>query len=174
MGHSSTSRLGLRPAVQVGARCLSFWHQQSQVWAGIIRCLQVAWGVLPLYKTQVCLGVKAPMLQRRPFPQRTLPVAPEERGRTTADLRPGGEKPQGLEEPRDLALKSRGLFPGVGVRGHVTTEGPKRWDSAAIHTPSPDCPIRDTVLKAVETSRKLALATHSQGTQAGELGRKEL
>lgn len=79
-----------------------------------------------------------------------------------------------MEEPRDLALKSRGLFPGVGVRGYVTTEGPKRWDSAAICAPSPDCPVRDTVLRAVETSRKLILATHSQGTKAGEMGRKEL
>lgn len=31
-------------------------------------------------------------------------------------------------------------------------------------------PVRDTVLRAVETSRTLALATHAQGTQADELG----
>lgn len=43
-----------------------------------------------------------------------------------------------------------------------------------MHASSPDCPVRDTVLRAVETSRTLALATHSQGTQADELGRKEL
>lgn len=118
-----------------------------------------------MYKTQVWLGVKAPMIQRRPSPQGTLSLTPEEPEELLADVSPGGDKPQGLGEPRVLGLKSRGPFSWGGFERFLPSQGPERWGLVATHASSPDCPVRDRVRRAMETSRKLALATHSQEHQ---------
>lgn len=122
---------------------------------GIPSCVQdpgVAW-------------VKAPKLQRRPSPQGTLSLTPEDSEELLADLSPGGDKPQGLGEPRVLGLKSRGPFSWGGFERSLPSQGPERWGLVATHASSPDCPVRDRVRRAMETSRKLALATHSQEHQ---------
>lgn len=72
----------------------------------------------PVCRTQVCLGVKAPMLP----PEETLSsgnilfiISRGARRTTDPDLRPE-DKLRGLEEPRELALKSRGVYvPGMCV-----------------------------------------------------------
>jgi hypothetical protein len=82
----------------------------------------------PVCKTQVCLGVQTPVLPPEvTLSQGTLSSSPEEPEEPPAGLRPE-DKPEDLEEPRELGLKPRGqLSSEVCVRGPVTSDGPKRW-----------------------------------------------
>lgn len=77
-----------------------------------------------MYKTQECLGIKAPKLQRRPSPWGTLPLS---RRSWKADFRPGEDSFTVWKNLGSLPLSPEVYFPVAGVRGPITTEGPKRW-----------------------------------------------